>query len=130
MMRTGAAVAAAVAFVPALPALAQADGAWLIVAERPAGADGAPLTIEVARAYVSREIMFCAEGSPVKLLDAQLRFHDGQSQTLQMRSRVRAGGCSRTYALRGHDRQIASVSVTYDPASLGGATAQVQLLAR
>lgn len=114
----------------AMPALAQQEGAWLIIAELPATSAAAPLTVDVPRAYVSREVQFCVEGHALRLLDANVTFHDGQSQAVPLRTTVRARACSRAYSLRGTNREIASLSVTYDGAALASATATVQILAR
>ena len=62
--------------------------------------------------------MFCADDSPVQILTADFRYRNGETQTLQVRARVRAGDCSRVIGLRNRNAELASVTFTADPASL------------
>ena len=76
------------------------------------------------------EIMICVESHALHILDAEIRYRDGRTQALRIRARMDAGDCGRPIALRGGNRDIASLDVAYEPASLGGARAIVEVFAR
>jgi hypothetical protein len=121
--------AAAVSFL-AGPALAR-ESAWMGIGLRPISAATTSQTIEVDGTNVPRETMFCADDSAVQILTADFRYRNGETQSLQVRARVRAGDCSRIIALRNRSAELASVTFTADPASLtAGATARVRVLVR
>ncbi len=122
-----AAVLAAIAMVVAAPAAAQSG--WTGVGGRRVGGDAGRGTITVRWQAQFREIMFCVEGRAVRLLDADIRFRDGRSQNVRIRSRIPDGGCSRVSAV-GRNRDIATVDIAYDPASLEGGRVDVDLFAR
>jgi hypothetical protein len=128
-LRAAAMAAFLAAGAAAMPALAQ-DQAWMVLGERDVSAQADHHTLNVHAAYVSREIMFCVETSPVRLVSADLAYQGGETQTVQLSTRVRAGGCSRIFGLRGRNRQIDTIAFSVDAAQLGGATAKVQVLAR
>ena len=77
------------------------------------------------------KISACSDDAAVQIVSAEFRYRSGDSQTLTIRARVRAGDCSRIIGLRNRDAELASVSFTADPASLAsGATARVRVLVR
>jgi hypothetical protein len=123
-------LAAAGAALLATPALAR-ETAWMGIGVRPVNATTTSHTINVEGTNVPRETMFCADDSSVQILTADFRYRNGDTQTLQLRTRVRAGDCSRVIGLRNRTAELASVTFTADPASLGaGRTAQVRVLVR
>jgi len=73
--------------------------------------------------------MFCTQDHAVRLSEATVRFRDGRAQNVRIRARVADGGCSRM-ATVGRNRDIESVDVGYEPASLEGTRARVQLFGR
>lgn len=122
--------AAAAASLLSSPVLAR-EGAWMSIGVRPINATTTSQTIEVdaSSVNVAREAQFCADDSSVQILTADFRYRNGDSQTMQVRARVRAGDCSRVLGLRNRDAELASVTFTADPASLtAGRTAQVRVL--
>ncbi len=122
--------AAAAASLLAAPALAR-ESAWMGLGLRPINASTTSQTIEVDGINVPREAMFCSDNSPVQIVSADFRYRNGETQTMQVRARVRAGDCSRIISLRNRNSELATVSFTADPASLtAGATAQVRVLVR
>ena len=122
--------AAAAASLLAGPALAR-ESAWMGIGIRPVNATQTSQTIDVDGINVPRETMFCADDSPVQILTADFHYRNGDTQTLQLRARVRAGDCSRIISLRNRSAELASVTFTADPASLtAGATARVRVLVR
>lgn len=129
IVKAAALAAIGTIFLPA-PAGAQREGAWLGVGTRTLAADSGSHTFEVRGTAVPHEIMFCVDGGNVQLISAEVRFRSGDSRTLRVGSRVRAGRCSRELALRNRDGELGAVTVTYDPASLAGATPSLQVLVR
>lgn len=112
------------------PVLAR-ESAWMGLGVRPINATTTTQTIEVADTNVPRELQFCSDGSPVQILTVDLRYRNGDTQTVQVRERVRAGDCSREIGLRNRTAELASVTFTTNPAILAaGATAQVRVLVR
>ncbi|HYD11334.1 MAG TPA: hypothetical protein VEC11_00655 [Allosphingosinicella sp.] len=122
--------AAAGAALLVTPALAR-ESAWMGLGVRAINAQTTSQTIEVDGTNVPRETMFCSEDAAVQIVSAEFRYRSGDTQTLSLRTRVRAGDCSRIIGLRNRDAELASVSFTADPASLAsGATARVRVLVR
>jgi hypothetical protein len=130
MVKTKVMAAAGAALLVAAPALAR-ESAWMGLGLRRINATTATQSIEVSNVNVPREVMFCSDGSPVQVVSADFRYRNGDTQTVQVRARIRAGDCSRVVALRNRTEELASVTFTADPASLTpGATAQVRVLVR
>lgn len=114
----------------AVPALAR-ESAWMGIGLRPINATTTSQTVEVDGINVPREAMFCTDDSPVQIVSADFRYRNGDTQTVQVRGRIRAGDCSRIIGLRNRTAELGSVSFTADPASLpAGATARVRVLIR
>ena len=129
-MRNLVIAAAGAASLLAMPALAR-ETAWMGIGVRAVTATAASQTIDVDGTNVPRETMFCADDSPVQIVTADFRYRNGETQTLQLRARVRAGDCSRIISLRNRNAELASVTFTADPASLAaGATSRVRVLVR
>lgn len=118
----------AAAMIAAMPVLAQSG--WTHIGEAAASAGARSATIAARGDPRYRQVMVCVEGHVVRLTDTLIRYKDGRSQTLQLRARVPDGGCSRMIELTGRTREIASAEVGYDPATLQGGSATVQLFAR
>lgn len=122
--------AAGVAVLAATPALAR-ESAWMGLGLRPISAATTSQTVEIGGVNVPREAMFCSDDSPVQIVSADFRYRNGETETVEVRGRIRAGDCSRVIRLRNRTQELASVSFTADPASLTtGATAQVRVLVR
>ena len=122
--------AAAGAALFVTPAMAR-ETAWMGLGTRPVSATTPSQTIEVNGINVPRETMFCSDDAAVQIVSAEFRYRSGDTQTLNLRARVRAGDCSRIIGLRNRDGELASVSLSADPASLpSGATARVRVLVR
>jgi hypothetical protein len=123
-------LAASAAALLATPVLAR-ESAWMGLGLRPINATTTSQTIQVNDLNVPREAMFCSDDSPVQILTADFRYRNGDTQSLNVRARVRAGDCSRVIGLRNRNAELSSVTFTADPASLtAGATARVRVLVR
>lgn len=123
-------MAATCAALLATPAPAR-ESAWMGVGLRPINAATTSQTIEVGGVNVPREAMFCSDDSPVQIVSAEFRYRDGAAQTVEVRGRIRTGGCSRVIGLRNRTGELSQISFSADPASLtAGATARVRVLVR
>lgn len=107
------------------------ERAWMGVGTQSLTAEAASQTYRIGGTNIAREIMFCVDGGDsIQLVSAELRFRSGESQALILRTRLRAGACSRVYNLRNRTAELGEVSLSYDPASLRGTPAPVQVLVR
>jgi hypothetical protein len=75
-------------------------------------------------------IKITVQGRAVQLHDVKVHFGDGETQDVQVRSVIPAGGESRVIDLEGRDRVIRSVEFWYDAQSLAGRRATVRLFGR
>jgi hypothetical protein len=121
--------AAALAALAAVSAPALAQSGWAQVGHSVAAAGQGSTTMTPTLDPRYRELMFCVDGSVIRLNDATIHFDGGTQQTIRVRARVTNGGCSRMFTLSSR-HTIQRVEVAYDPVTLGGASAQVQLYAR
>jgi hypothetical protein len=122
--------AAGAACLSATPALAR-ETAWMGLGLRSVDAATTSQTIEVDGVNVPREAMFCTDDSAIQIVSADFHYRNGDSQTVQVRGRIRAGACSRIIGLRNREAVLATVNFTADPESLAdGATARVRVLVR
>ena len=118
--------AAAVAAI-AGPAAAQGSG-WTPVGRAMVAPDAASGTIEVRWQRAFREAMLCVDGHGIRLAAATFRFEDGTTKVVKLRQALADGGCSKPFSMP--RKTVSSADIGYDPASLGGAKAKVQLTAR
>jgi hypothetical protein len=117
-----------VTLLAAAPAAAQSG--WSMIGQREVSAEADRDTIDVPVQEQHRQLMFCTERHLVHLLDADIRYRDGRTQHVRVRSRIAADGCGRTINLNGRNRDVASMDFTYEAASLAGQRALIQLYAR
>ncbi len=125
IMRKAAAIAVLVA--ASAPAIAQSGWAQVGNSLAEASAGTTSMTPTLDPRY--REIMFCVDGHLIRLNDATIHFEGGTQQTVRVRARVADGGCSRM-SMIGSRHTIQRIEIAYDPATLAGASAHVQLYAR
>ena len=117
----------AAALALAAPAAAQ-ERSWMMIGRAEANGSGQG-TLEARQVEPFREIMICVNGGDVRFNQVGVRLRDGGSVDLRLRATVDDGDCSRFISLRGR-REVAGMNFTHDPATLGGATARVELFAR
>ncbi len=70
-------------------------------------------TVRVRGYERHRQIMVCVYNKPVRFLDMDVRFGNGRSQDVGVRSVIGAGQCTRAIDLNGRNRDIRSVSFAY-----------------
>ena len=115
----------------ALAAAAAAQGTgWHTIGQAKAAADSAKVVIAARGEPRNREIMFCIDGHGMNLLNATIAFEGGRTQSIKINERLADGRCSRGRPLSGRNKGAQSAEITYDPASLAGGTARVQLFVR
>lgn len=119
---------AAFAAAAALAAPAAAQSSWTMVGTSRLDEAGSQ-TMRVSWQPEFREVMLCADDGDVKLDEATFRFRDGRTKTLKLRSRIANMDCSRTLGI-GRNQDVATIDLSYDPASLKGARTKVSLSAR
>jgi hypothetical protein len=127
MANKRAAALAALAIFGAAPALAQPGMGTIGRRQISGAADHDAITVSKTESYST--LMVCVDDAPVHLMDIVVRYRNGTSQNVRLRSVVQAGRCSRELELHNR-REIASVDFTYDAARLGEARATVVLFAR
>lgn len=113
----------------AVAGLAQ-DRGWGMIGQRQVSGGVDHDTIPARAGEQYRQIMFCVEDAPIRFRAVTIRFQGGTSQQMTLRDRIAAGRCGGAITLRGRDRVVAGVDISYEAASLGGATAKVQAYAR
>jgi len=78
-----------------------------------------------------RSLRFRVSRAPVRFYRMEVTYGNGQTDQIQLKSLVRAGGSSRVIDLKGRDRFIRSVKFWYEAASIGrGRRAMVTLFGR
>ena len=76
-------------------------------------------------------LRFRVTRAPVRFYRMEVTYGNGEKDTIEIRSLVRAGGSSRVIDLRGRDRFLRSVKFWYEAASVGrGRRATVTLFGR
>ncbi len=122
-------VAAALAAL-AMAAPAASQSGWTRLGQREVNDSVERDTIRARGSAQYRQVMICVEEAPVRFVDVVIRYRNGGTQDVRVRSLIRAGACSRDIALRGRTRDIEAVDFTYEAASLGRGRARVDLFAR
>lgn len=127
MSRTMAAALAAIAFAVAAPLAAQ-PGMGLIGRRQVSDAVDRD-TIPVTGTALYGTLLICVDDAPLRFQEVVVRYKNGTSQNVRLRTLIAAGRCTREIELHGR-RDIAGVEVTYQTASLGGQRARLQLFGR
>ena len=130
MRWTHAAAAGAVLMIAASSAAATTDTGWMGIGEREVGDNVDHDTIRATAHDQFRQLMICVEQAPVRFVDVVIRYRNGGTQDVRLRSLIRDGGCTRFIDLRGGRRDVEAVDFTYEAASLGRGRAKVALFAR
>lgn len=112
-MRVWVMAATAAALVVPAAADAQRGGAWQVIGYKSVGAGADRDTIKVRGTARYRQVRLCSLNRPIRMLDFQVEFANGNRQNFQVRKRIPANGCTRALDLRGERRDIARVMLTY-----------------
>ena len=113
-----------------LAAPAAAQSGWTGIGASEVGGDSGRATLTAQGQPQFRELMICVEQHPIKITGGEIRFRDGRTQNLRIRALIDKQDCSSFMRLSGRERDVASVDLTYDPASLAGQRSRVELYAR
>ena len=114
--------------VVAAPAVAQS--VWVPIGSRDVTDRVDRDSIDVAGHGQFDQVRLCTNGSAIRFHDVDVRFRNGASQDLAVRSLVPRGACTEAFDLRGRERDIQTVAFTYEAASLGRRNGRVRLYAR
>ena len=133
-MRREIAIAASTAAALLLAALLPADaaaarrGGWVLLGERSVSdaRDHDTIAVTAARGDF-RRLQLRVHDRAVQFHAVKVHFANDETQELELREVIKAGGRSRAIDLAGHDRVIRSIELRYDAQSLGGRTARVQV---
>ena len=106
-----------------------AQGTWVQLGSREVSDRAERDTFRTDGGTIYNQIRLCVERAPVRFHDVDVRYRNGTSQNLSVRDVVPRGRCTAPLDLRGRNRDIESVTFTYEAASLGHRTARVRLLA-
>ena len=124
------ALAAALLLAALIPAAASAGrrGGWVLLGERSVtdARDHDTLAVTAARGDF-RRLQLRVLDRPVQFHAVKVHFASGETQELELREVIRAGGRSRAIDLEGRDRVIRSIELRYDAQSLGGRAARVRV---
>ena len=77
-----------------------------------------------------RQVRLCAFNAPLHMVDFDVRFENGRSQDVAVRSRINPGTCTRTIDLKGERRDIQSIRLRYEPVQRGLGRPLVRVQAR
>ncbi|MBY0564983.1 MAG: hypothetical protein K2P58_12455 [Hyphomonadaceae bacterium] len=86
-------------------------------------------TIAVQGPRQFERIKLCVYRNPVHFYDLDVRFRNGGRQDVSVRARIAPGQCTRAIDLVGDDRNITSISMTYEETSFRRRTATVRVFA-
>ena len=118
---------AATALTVAAPAAAQLT--WVELGSREVSDRVERDVIHAEGGQIYNQIRLCVDRAPVRFHDVDVRYSNGATQSLSVRDLVARGRCTAPLDLRGRNRDIESVTFTYEAASLRRRTARVRLLA-
>jgi hypothetical protein len=111
---------------------AHALGAWKLLGERVVNdrLDHDTIVVTAAEGNFTA-LKLTVQRRPVHFLDMKVNFANGETQDVQIRAVIPAGGETRVLDLAGGDRVIRSVEFTYEANSIGvGKRAHVRLFGR
>jgi hypothetical protein len=77
-----------------------------------------------------RKVRLSVNNAPVRMYRMSITYGNGETQEIQLRSLIKAGGQSRVIDLEGRERVIRKVDFWYEAASLGRRKARITLWGR
>lgn len=118
-----------VVVVVGLSLLASEASAWELIAKRQVTdrVDHDLIAIEGERRFT--RIKLCAHRHPVKVHALELTFSNGDQQNVRVRAPLSAGACTGAIDLNGVTRDIATIKLVYEEASVRKSRTVVRVLA-
>ena len=106
--------------LPTAAAARRGHGGWTLLGERRVTdkLDHDTIVVTAARGDF-RHLQLRVLERPVQFHKVVVHFGNGESQQLELREVIKAGGRSRVIDLEGHDRVIRSIDLWYDAQSIG-----------
>lgn len=86
---------------------------WRLLAFKTVGAGTDRDIVRVNANRVWRQVQLCSINAPIHLTDFRVNYRNGRSEDVRVRSRIGAGTCTRAIDLRGGNRRITSINLTY-----------------
>lgn len=110
---------------------AAARNGWELLGERVVTDRVDHDTIVVTRAKGTfKAVMVRVLERAVQFHSMKIHFADGETQEVELRDVIPAGGRSRVIDVEGRDRVIETIEFVYDAQSLGGRTARVRVFGK
>ena len=112
-----------------LSLLASEASAWELIAKRQVTdrVDYDVIAVDGDRRFT--RIKLCAHRHPVKIYALELTFSNGDRQDVHLRERLSAGACTVAIDLKGVTRDISTIKLVYEEASVRKRRAVVRVLA-
>jgi hypothetical protein len=122
---------AATTMIAATPADAQRwrGNAWRTIADTQVnGRDTDTIRLPGTQRY--RQMRLCVFGGPLHMRDVDVRYRNGGHQDVRVRSRMRAGTCTRNIDLNGQRRDVRLIRLKYQPLMRGWVRPTVRVQVR
>jgi hypothetical protein len=129
-MRTGLAMMAVMAgFAAAVPAAAEYH--WRHLGQRNLNVEGdGRQVIGIATDQRFSAVRLCASRQPIRIDQVDVRFREGGTRTYQLGWTLQNQRCTGDFVLSGGARELAAVTVRYNPGGLSHRGARLELYAR
>jgi hypothetical protein len=110
---------------------APAEYPWRVLAQRDLNVEGSgQQVIGVATDQRFSTVRLCVSRQPILIHQVDVRFRDGATRTYQMGWTLQNLRCTGDFVLSGGMRELADVTISYNPAGLSHRGARLQLHAR
>lgn len=110
---------------------AAAEYPWRVLGQRDLNVEGDGQQVIVAPADQRfSNLRLCVTRQPILIHQVEVRFREGGSRTYQLRTTLQNQRCTADIVLSGGARELADVTVRYNPAGLSHRGARLQLHAR
>jgi hypothetical protein len=128
-MRTGLLAAAVLAGLAAAPAAAEYP--WRMLGQRDLNVEGdGRQVIAVGSDRRFNTLRLCVSRQPILIREVAVRFREGGARTYQLGWTLQNMRCTGDIILPGGARELAEVTISYNPAGLSRRGARLQLHAR
>jgi hypothetical protein len=128
-MRKSFLATAALAGMAAMPAAAEYP--WRMLGQRDLNVEGDGRQVIAAPADQRfTNLRLCVSRQPILIHQMEVRFREGGSRIYQLRTTLQNQRCTADIVLSGGARELAGVTVSYNPAGLSHRGARLQLHAR
>lgn len=106
--------AAAIVLTMIASSQAEAKQGWTVIATQTVGKGGDQDTVYIPDERKYSKVRICVYGRPIQLNSFSVRFHNGKTERLNVRSNFRPDSCSKAIDLRGNRHRIDWVMLDYN----------------